>query len=650
MQYKDRKDAKRKYKQALLITVATMTLGVSTLEGAASAFAEEKETGAQQQAATNSLGAGGGGIPDDAWIKTNSIAKIDTAIQDLGKNTGAANYKTIAGAVEKVLPSLLKDTKAGNYNNTLRSLAMFSTALIPYGGSFISGILGFLWTESSPDMKAVLNEMRKELTELMDQKITEYDLEAINSKVKPLLEELTAFEDELQGTNLTGTLLTKLNGISEYSPLILKVKATIINNLFTQLISETNKEFHKASELPVYTIVASAHLQFLELIKVNGLKPQINMDPYDYNQFVNKIDANTKLYKQHIEETYEEGLQKIQKKMDDIANEGETIKGKTDGERIDFINKQIKYYTVDLGYPRIKLKENIDKANEWKGKLEKFNKLLRSKQNYIQSTVNNVIFNLSTPASWKKLPGSTGYYYIDEYRNMKTRWITDKNNLYYLSPNDNTKNYKGQKFLKGQMVTGWFKDLDQNWYYFYEDGHAAVKNGLTIDGRIYNFNSDGVCTNPYTTQKTAEETKVLSEGTYTITNELAKTNVGSNSDGVYHGNGKNSVALFQKNSQNDSQKWTLKYDNGKKAYQIISNKDPNQVLSWNKIAKNTGDYIIVAPNEHKNEQYWIIEKLNENFYLKNYDDENQYLTLVDWMRSVDLTVSRHGDPFKFVAN
>ncbi|MGX5634119.1 hypothetical protein [Bacillus thuringiensis] len=49
MKYKDRKDAKRKYKQALLATVATMTLGVSTLGSTASAFAEEKKTEVQPQ-------------------------------------------------------------------------------------------------------------------------------------------------------------------------------------------------------------------------------------------------------------------------------------------------------------------------------------------------------------------------------------------------------------------------------------------------------------------------------------------------------------------------------------------------------------------------------------------------------------------------
>ncbi|MBW3491123.1 hypothetical protein [Bacillus sp. FDAARGOS_1420] len=67
MKYKDRKHAKRKYKQALLATVATMSLGVSALGGTTSAFAEEKTTGAQQeQAATDSLGAGAGGAATGA--------------------------------------------------------------------------------------------------------------------------------------------------------------------------------------------------------------------------------------------------------------------------------------------------------------------------------------------------------------------------------------------------------------------------------------------------------------------------------------------------------------------------------------------------------------------------------------------------------
>ncbi|XKK34462.1 hypothetical protein HFP66_01805 [Bacillus sp. A17A.1] len=39
MKYKKRKDAERKYKHALLTTVATITLGVEALGSASSAFA-----------------------------------------------------------------------------------------------------------------------------------------------------------------------------------------------------------------------------------------------------------------------------------------------------------------------------------------------------------------------------------------------------------------------------------------------------------------------------------------------------------------------------------------------------------------------------------------------------------------------------------
>lgn len=49
MKYKDRKDAKSKYKQALLATVATMSLGVSVSGGTTSAFADEKKTEVQPQ-------------------------------------------------------------------------------------------------------------------------------------------------------------------------------------------------------------------------------------------------------------------------------------------------------------------------------------------------------------------------------------------------------------------------------------------------------------------------------------------------------------------------------------------------------------------------------------------------------------------------
>lgn len=75
---------------------------------------------------------------------------------------------------------------------------------------------------------------------------------------------------------------------------------------------------------------------------------------------------------------------------------------------------------------------------------------------------------------WEKIDGK--WYYFDEEGYMKTGWLKNKNNHYWLSPSD------------GHMMTGWQK-IEHKWYYFHADGHMAA-NEKTPDG--YKVNIDGV--------------------------------------------------------------------------------------------------------------------------------------------------------------
>ncbi|PGZ44792.1 hypothetical protein COE56_28940 [Bacillus anthracis] len=91
--------------------------------------------------------------------KRITLADIDKFTQDLGKHSKAADYKTTLSLVEKLLPILLKDIKKGNFNNSIKSMAMFGTALIPYGGAFLSQIIGILWPDSADNTNE--NAMQK---------------------------------------------------------------------------------------------------------------------------------------------------------------------------------------------------------------------------------------------------------------------------------------------------------------------------------------------------------------------------------------------------------------------------------------------------------------------------------------------------------
>ena len=61
---------------------------------------------------------------------------------------------------------------------------------------------------------------------------------------------------------------------------------------------------------------------------------------------------------------------------------------------------------------------------------------------------------------WKKIDGD--WYYFDADGAMKTRWL----------------------------------GLNGKWYYLGTNGIMAQSTSLVIGGKTYNFDSEGVCTNP----------------------------------------------------------------------------------------------------------------------------------------------------------
>ncbi|MGX5632640.1 hypothetical protein [Bacillus thuringiensis] len=73
MKYKDRTHAKRKYKQAILATVATMSLGVSALGGSTSAFAEEKKTEVQPQSSIQEKNVASQGREIQGYLFQNGV-------------------------------------------------------------------------------------------------------------------------------------------------------------------------------------------------------------------------------------------------------------------------------------------------------------------------------------------------------------------------------------------------------------------------------------------------------------------------------------------------------------------------------------------------------------------------------------------------
>ena len=89
------------------------------------------------------------------------------------------------------------------------------------------------------------------------------------------------------------------------------------------------------------------------------------------------------------------------------------------------------------------------------------------------------------------------WYYLDKTGVMQTGWFK------VCSEDDNCKWYYATKpdaansaHPEGSMVTGWLYD-DAKWYYLDTDGAMLANTSRTINGKTYNFNASGECTNPY---------------------------------------------------------------------------------------------------------------------------------------------------------
>jgi glucan-binding YG repeat protein len=118
-----------------------------------------------------------------------------------------------------------------------------------------------------------------------------------------------------------------------------------------------------------------------------------------------------------------------------------------------------------------------------------------------------------------------GWYYMDKNGQYQTGWLKDGKNWYYLKPDGEMASKEWAKYdnkwyfmgADGSMTTGWQKDHDKwyymskdgsmksnswegsgnTWYYLGDDGAMLTNTDKTIDGKVYHFDENGLCTNPY---------------------------------------------------------------------------------------------------------------------------------------------------------
>ena len=457
MKYKDRAHAKRKYEQALLVTVATMTLVVSTFGSTAPTFAAENTANVQQAPTVPAT--------DEPVFKRESNGTI-TVLKD--KLFNMETLKAIGSLGGDTLKQAWADSKVegGNFNNTFRTLTMGSAALIPYGGVVISPLIGLLWPEDTTDAKKRLENLMKDISKQTHAQIESYDLETLGQKLDKLYKDLKEFEEII---NPNGRQLAKAPSVGDEAAAI-RSKAEFIHNDFKELISESQKPSYKEAELPIFMVAATAHLNFLHYMELHGKDPKIN-----YN------DTGLKL-------TFLDPQKQARKDYLDYA----TSFAKKDVDNADqFVQKSIPEYLY-----------KISRSDQWGASLLKsaMELTIKGMSEHLENTLNNSINNIA----FKQILG------------IQSEWTMNQNGrtLYY--------------DLQGQMQTGWKeistsfatkydrgsssyplsheslkKLLSYSWYYFspektdkFEKGEMYRDTTQTIDGKTYQFDSDGKCLNP----------------------------------------------------------------------------------------------------------------------------------------------------------
>ncbi|MED2765485.1 insecticidal delta-endotoxin Cry8Ea1 family protein [Bacillus thuringiensis] len=303
MEYQDRKKAKRKYKQALVTTVAALTLGLSVGEifSVTPRAVYAAETSAQNFKIINNtiLIASD---PDTQAVVSNLIGP---SLMDLIKN---GNLST------------------ANFTNGLKTAAFGAIAMIPYGGTFISSILGMLWPSEDNSAQIMLEEIMKQVDELVDQKLVDKDLVDLDAGIRALQKTLANYERSVN----------PYNG-EDHSKDTSKNRAELARHDFETLLEKCSKKGFEESELPVFTSVATAYLTFLEFVKINGEGPIFGMDKVTYASYVTNLSgfrnhAKTtdikglaEEYKQYIHDTGTSATNKLINKAKSIARQSSRI-------------------------------------------------------------------------------------------------------------------------------------------------------------------------------------------------------------------------------------------------------------------------------------------------------------------------------------
>ncbi|MGX4585497.1 insecticidal delta-endotoxin Cry8Ea1 family protein [Paenibacillus chitinolyticus] len=402
------------------------------------------------------------------------------------------NAKSISTLMANTLTAALKDAQKdnGDFNDTFRTLAMAGAALIPYGGMFISPLIGLMWPEhNTPDTKALLEELRKELSKEMDTKIEDEHFSNLNTEFAVLRGDLKTLENSVNGKrsesfyNSQGTIQGTRRDWAD-----------AIQRAFKRLIMLTKQDTHKISDLPLYTSIAIAHMNFLTFIHLHGKGPKFQFAEKSLTDFYDKINETTESYVDHIAKTYTEGNENFLEKMKNIISDSSNI---SDWEvRLEKLTKErtdiLKYSSGNI-LEQKRLHDLNHEIPKLAKDLSDYKKLVQDKKDFYNTTWDNEALKLIATGKWVEESGK--WYFITKNGQKKFKWVLSGDKWYYLSP------IKSDKFEQGQMMTGWVLSEDKYYYLSptktdkFEQGQMMT--GWALDGNKWYYLSPKYNTTNY---------------------------------------------------------------------------------------------------------------------------------------------------------
>ncbi|MGH1287844.1 insecticidal delta-endotoxin Cry8Ea1 family protein [Bacillus toyonensis] len=403
--------------------------------------------------------------------------------------TEAFNAKSTLGIIKKTTALALKvAVNPVNYSQVIKDLTKAALELIPIGGLFLSTIVDLAWQKDENPIKKMLDDLRKELTELMDEKITDEYVSNLDIDYGLIATTLTKLENSINSGDDTPSTINTRGSNAQH-----------VNRQFEKVIAYGENEKHKIATLHQYTTAVIGHVTFLTYMRKHGgnkKKFEYTHDDLAREYYVDTIREFLQKYLAHIYSTYMQGSSTFREKQQEIEKRHNLDSSNNTQDHLNALKQQKE--TIDKrlkeiqAVPGIPLDPNASERNRLLhrvGLLKKdiplYEKLIKAYDDFYNTTWGSLAlkelmqeYHLElkdlTPAGLHKNEKNGQTYYYDDKGNMLTGWHEINNKWSYFSPINNNSNYEhtqnlplGATFNKGQRMYGWIKVIDDTDYNYY---------------------------------------------------------------------------------------------------------------------------------------------------------------------------------------